>query len=155
MTDLLKDATLRLKDQGGRMTAQRKLVLEALAGLDDHPTAEEIFLLASQRDESLNLSTVYRTLRWLEQEGLVSARRFEESRRGDRFDAVLPVEHHHFICSVCKRVLEFDDPALTAIRERFEIEHGLKVVSVSLVLSGVCPECLSSGYSVERSYGMS
>jgi Fe2+ or Zn2+ uptake regulation protein len=155
MTDLIADVTLRLKDQGGRMTAQRKLVLEVLAGLHDHPTAEQIFELAGKRDESLNLSTVYRTLRWLEQEGLISARRFDESGRGDRFDAALPVEHHHFICSVCKRVIEFDDLDAAGIKTRFEHNHAVEVHSISVVLSGICHECQMHNNTQGGSCGMS
>jgi Fe2+ or Zn2+ uptake regulation protein len=155
MSNLLVEATLRIRDQGGRMTLQRRLILETLEELGGHPTAEQIFELACQQDSSLNLSTVYRTLRWLEQEGLVSARRFDENDRQDRFDPALPVEHHHFICSICKRVIEFDDPIFKAAASRFEYEHQAKVTSASVVFIGVCNACMvlskqegKAGYAV-------
>jgi Fe2+ or Zn2+ uptake regulation protein len=124
------------------MTLQRRLVLESLDCLGCHPTAEQIYELASQQDESLNLSTVYRTLRWLEQEGFVSARRFDESDRQDRFDPAFPSEHHHFVCSICKQVIEFNDPAVKEIHLAFERTYHVNVESVSVVLTGVCQDCM-------------
>ena len=87
-----KEVTKRLHTRGGRMTTQRRLILDALDCLGGHPNAEQIFDLARNRDPGLNLSTVYRTLRWLEQEGLVSARHFDETGRHDHFDPALPAE---------------------------------------------------------------
>lgn len=141
MDTLVELAAQRLHAQGGRMTSQRRLILEALDCLGCHPTAEEIFALACQRDASLNLSTVYRTLRWLEQEGLVSARRFDENRRQERFDAVTPSEHHHFQCSGCKMVIEFDHPLIQSIKTQFAASSGCRVASASMMLYGLCPQC--------------
>jgi Fe2+ or Zn2+ uptake regulation protein len=142
MDTLINLATQRLHTQGGRMTSQRRMILEALNDLGSHPTAEEIFAVVNQRDPTVNLSTVYRTLRWLEQEGLVSARRFDEGRRQERFDAVLPAEHHHFQCTVCKAVIEFDHPSIRAIKSQFAASSGCRVESASVMLYGICPDCL-------------
>ena len=141
METLVELATQRLHTQGGRMTTQRRMILEALDCLGCHPTAEEIFAVVCQRDATVNLSTVYRTLRWLEQEGLVSTRRFDESRRQERFDAVLPAEHHHFQCTACKSVIEFNDPLIQTIKTHFAGSSGCRVVSASVMLYGLCPRC--------------
>jgi Fe2+ or Zn2+ uptake regulation protein len=124
------------------MTPQRLRIIEALDKLESHPTAEELFTIASRCDPSLNLSTVYRTLNWLEAEGLVSARHFSEDRGAGRFDAASPVEHHHFICSQCKRVIEFEDPGIAGLKRRFAGERGCQVDTASVELYGLCPECL-------------
>ena len=71
-TPLAAQVTQTLRAQGGRMTAQRRLILDLLQESDSHPTAEELYALARQSDPSLNLSTVYRTLNWLEERGFVS-----------------------------------------------------------------------------------
>src|SRR5512139_2659251 len=141
MDPLVDLATQRLHTQGGRMTSQRRLILEALDCLGCHPTAEEIFAVVNQRDPTVNLSTVYRTLRWLEQEGLVSARRFDENRRQERFDPVLPAEHHHFQCTACKNVIEFDDPLIQTIKTQFAVSSSCRVISASVMLYGLCPRC--------------
>ena len=141
MSDLTLEATERLRTQGGRMTAQRRLILETLETLSGHPTAEQVFHIARQRDPALNLSTVYRTLRWLEQENLVSTRLFAEGRRQERFDAALPSEHHHFMCTDCKRVIEFDTDLIETIKSRFEAETGARVATGAIMLYGLCETC--------------
>lgn len=145
MGDLVREAQSRLRSQGGRMTAQRRLLLSILDSLGEHPTAEELFHLARQRDTALNLSTVYRTLRWLEHENLVSTRVFAEDRRQERFDAALPSEHHHFMCTNCKNVIEFDTELLEAIKIRFREQSGTMVRTGSIVLYGLCRNCIQAG----------
>jgi Fe2+ or Zn2+ uptake regulation protein len=142
---LLEQVIQRLQTQGGRMTAQRHMILEALDCLGCHPTAEQIFDMVSQRDPSLSLSTVYRTLRWLEQEGFISGRRFEDAGRTERFDPAGPVEHYHFVCSVCKIVIEFDEPLLDAVAVKFAQRSGARVDSLSMTLYGLCPGCRGKG----------
>lgn len=142
MGDLVQEAHLRLRSQGGRMTAQRRLLFSLLDSLGEHPTAEELFHLARQRDTALNLSTVYRTLRWLEHENLVSTRVFAEDRRQERFDAALPSEHHHFMCTNCKSVIEFDTEQLETIKNRFQEQNSAIVRTGSIVLYGLCRNCI-------------
>lgn len=141
MTTLYQEASIKLREQGGRMTNQRRIILQTLDTISVHPTAEELFELVSQRDSSLNLSTVYRTLRWLESEGLVSARRFEGESRQERFDPGSSVEHYHFLCTRCEKVIEFDHHLVEEIRSQFERSTGVVVHNVSVVLYGLCNEC--------------
>ena len=141
MSELVSQASERLRSQGGRMTNQRRLLLSILDSLGEHPTAEELLLIAREQDSDLNLSTVYRTLRWLEAENLVSARLFAEERRQERFDAALPSEHHHFMCTRCKNVIEFDTDLLVDIKSQFQDSSGASVRTGSIVLYGLCPKC--------------
>jgi Fe2+ or Zn2+ uptake regulation protein len=142
MGDLVQEAHVRLRSQGGRMTTQRRLLFSILDSLGEHPTAEELFHIARQRDSTLNLSTVYRTLRWLENENLVSTRVFAEDRRQERFDAALPSEHHHFMCTNCRTVIEFDTELLEFIKLRFQEKNDASVTTGSIVLYGLCRNCL-------------
>jgi Fe2+ or Zn2+ uptake regulation protein len=141
MGTLVQDAGERLRREGGRMTAQRRLILEELECLDCHPTAEDLYDAVRQREAGINLSTIYRTLRWLEQAGMISARRFDEEGRQERFDPALPAEHHHFVCSACKSVIEFDDPQIENIKTWFEKRTGAKVELASVTLYGLCSQC--------------
>ena len=143
MSQLVQEAEKRLQKQGGRMTGQRRLIMETLESLavDQHPTADELYEYVQVEDPSLHLSTVYRTLRWMEGEGLVIARRFKEDCRQERFDPVLPSEHHHFLCTRCKRVIEFTTPLSETIKSHFSQEFGPYVETVSVMLYGVCEKC--------------
>ena len=125
------------------MTAQRRLILEALESSPDHPTAEEIYLRAREDDSSLHLSTVYRTLRWLEEEGLVSPRWFEDERRQERFDPVSSEnsDHYHFRCRICNEIIEFPEPMIEMIKTTYETRYGGQVESATLTLYGICANC--------------
>lgn len=145
MITLLEQAQQRLNKNGGRMTSQRQLILETIQEMSGHPTAEEIYELVLTRDNSLHLSTVYRTLRWLEQEGLVTSRLFNDERRQERFDPALPSEHYHFLCNNCKKVIEFNNLLVNAIKAQFELHSGAFVEQGSVVLYGLCSECRQLG----------
>jgi Fe2+ or Zn2+ uptake regulation protein len=141
MSNLVEEAIDLLHVYGGRMTDQRRLILETLETLDSHPSAEELHFIVREQDPKIHLSTIYRTLRWLEQEGLVSSRWFEEDRRQERFDPALPIEHHHFICTQCKKVIEFDDPMVRSIMDRFEEAFEAQIKETTIVLYGICSKC--------------
>lgn len=140
---LLNQVTDKLRSEGGRMTAQRRLILDVLESCYDHPTAEEIFERARKSDDSLHLSTVYRTMRWLEEEGFVSPRWFEDERRQERFDPVVDhnEDHHHFRCRICNTIVEFPEPLIDTIKAAYEDKFGGRVESATLTLYGVCKNC--------------
>ncbi len=150
MTELLERASARVHASGGRMTGQRRLILETLAALPAHPTAEEVHTRAARRDPTLNLTTVYRTLHWLEGEGLVEPRRFRGHGRHDHFDVAGARGEHHFLCTECQRVLEFDAPQVEAVARSYARRHAFKVHQASLVLYGLCAECSARRESARK-----
>lgn len=123
------------------MTTQRRLILETLGDMSSHPSAEELYSIVRQQYPDIHLSTVYRTLRWLEGEGLISSRWFEEERRQERFDPAIPVEHHHFLCTHCRKVIEFDYPLVDDIARQFENDSNAQIDSITIVLYGLCKDC--------------
>ncbi len=140
---LLQQVKERLHAEGGRLTEQRRLIVEVLENHPGHPTAEQIYLRARESDESLHLSTVYRTLRWLEEEGFISPRWFEDERRQERFDKGMDgsQDHHHFRCRECNQIIEFSEPLVEQIKAVFMAQHGGKVDNATLILYGVCEKC--------------
>lgn len=146
MKDLMIEATSTARSRGERMTSQRRLILESLTALGGHPTAEEVYRDVRQRDGSVNPSTVYRTLRWLESAGLVSHCHLDmgpDGEHSERYDPVTPVEHHHFICTACGRVTEFEAPGLEAVKTDFSAKQGDRIVRATLNLFGVCGACIA------------
>ncbi len=93
---------------------------------------------------TINESTVYRTLNWLESAGLVNPCRLGIDRqeiRRERFDHTALTSHHHFICRQCGSVLEFSSPAVERLRHDVERQRGVTVAEASVVLYGTCREC--------------
>ena len=141
MSTLTFEADKRLHDQGMRMTSQRRLILDTLSKMESHPTAEEVYTVVRQQDSSLHLSTVYRTLRWLETEGLIQSRQFGAGLRQERFDPILDGEHYHFYCQSCHQVIEFNTLLVNAIKAQFELHSGAEVDYGTVILYGRCAEC--------------
>ena len=82
--------------QGVKATHQRTEILRELAGTQEHPDAETIYARVRQRIPAISLDTVYRTLRLLEEKGVIA--RVGSMRDRTRFDANTD-RHHHFVCS--------------------------------------------------------
>ena len=64
------DLATRLREQGLRLTPQRRLILRAVEELE-HATPDEVLAHVRAQVSSVNASTVYRTLEVLEELGLV------------------------------------------------------------------------------------
>jgi len=144
MDNLILQATMMLRARGGRMTAQRRTILKALEELGGHPTAEEVYTAVHEQDATLNPSTVYRTLAWLEKAGLVGHCHLDagpDGEHSERYDPAAPIEHHHFVCTGCGGVVEFASPQIAEIKAAFAMQYGARVDRAALTLYGLCSSC--------------
>ena len=66
-SELVEEILGRFTAAGGRRTASRQAIVEAVLGAGGHITAEQIATAVQARFPSVNLSTVYRTLDSLEE----------------------------------------------------------------------------------------
>ena len=120
-------------DAGLKMTGQRRVILEVLEGADDHPSVEALYLRSKEKDASISIATVYRTLNLLDQMNLVKKHDFNENHA--RFEANLE-NHYHFIDVISGEVVEFKDEKLEArIRELAET-LGFELVDRRVELYG-------------------
>lgn len=119
-----------------RNTKQKMVVLDAVNKLD-HPSAEQVYKLAFAKCPSISKATVYRILNGLVEQGRL--RRFSFPDNADRYDITTKM-HGHLICVDCGRV---DDAMLKEGQEVECVGTKYKILSQTLVFTGVCPECLS------------
>ena len=130
---------LQLRAEGERLTPQRVLVLEAVRELGGHVSAEMVEERVHARFPTINRTTVYRTLTWLKDQGLVSE---TDTGAGQRvFEYLSGERHHHLICQRCgieQTIL--DDvvaPMLTEIHDRYGFVPRLD----HLAVFGICQAC--------------
>ncbi len=123
-----------------RYSRQREMIYDYLASTKSHPSAEMIYETLKQEDDSLSLGTVYRNLKLLESLGKV--RRVANFNDHERYDANC-LDHVHFLCSDCGKVLDVDEIDAVAIRKNLCFSKNYDVSSLSLTLTGVCPDCLN------------
>lgn len=121
-----------LRDAGLRITRPRRTILRVLADCEDHPDALELFRRAAQVDPSISLSTVYRTMRVLEERGAIHRHAFGDGPR--RFEQADGVHHDHLIDLETGAVIEFRSERIEALQEEIARELGYEIVSHRLEL---------------------
>jgi Fur family ferric uptake transcriptional regulator len=135
MTDLSKTLEELCAERGMRMTDQRRVIARILQDSDDHPDVEELYRRSSKIDSRISISTVYRTLKLFEDEGIIEKHDFRDGR--SRYETV-PEEHHdHMINIKTGEVVEFHSAEIEALQERIAREHGFRLVGHRLELYGV------------------
>lgn len=140
ITSKLAVFTERCRAGGFRVTPQRLEILRQVVQTDAHPDAEDLHKRVRRRMPTVSLDTVYRTLRFLEEAGLVQ--RLSRLHGSARFDANLR-QHHHFVCRRCGKVMDFYSEALDQLRGPPELGELGTVESFHAEVHGVCKACES------------
>lgn len=131
------------KRLGQRETAQRRLILELLQETDGHPDAEELYRLAKEREPRIGLSTIYRTLNLLKEQGIVEERHFVEERHC--YEVKGEKEHIHLVCLACGAVVEFESETISDMKRDVYRQSGFEVVGGDVYLEGYCQKCRTDG----------
>jgi Fur family ferric uptake transcriptional regulator len=123
-----------LKDAGLRMTQQRRLILKVLAEASDHPDAKAIFHRTFAQDPTLSLSTVYRTMKLLEERGAIARHAFDDGV--SRYEHADQRHHDHLIDVDTGQVIEFSSEEIERLQARIASELGYDLVRHKLELYG-------------------
>jgi Fur family ferric uptake transcriptional regulator len=133
------DAAERLTAAGERVTRQRLLVANALAGSGRQLTAEQLYRTLRRQVPGIGRATVFRTLETLVEAGV--ARRLELDGHVYAYVACLPEHHHHLACTRCGRVEEIDEAYITPIAQRLALDLGFEIDDARLDFYGRCAAC--------------
>ena len=124
-----------LREAGVRITRQRRTILTILSEPGgDHPDAVEIFRRSSAVDPTISLSTVYRTMKLLEEKGAIQRHVFEGGPA--RFEGADGLHHDHLIDLDSGDVVEFRSERIERLQEEIARELGYEIVSHRLELYG-------------------
>jgi Fur family peroxide stress response transcriptional regulator len=121
-----------------KLTPQRDAILQAIREGEEHPTANEIFQAARLRLPKISYATVYNSLRFLKEAGLVHEIKFGDS--ASRYDKGTH-RHDHAICNQCGKLVDFELPQAAELIQAAARKSKFKPESVHLTLRGVCPDC--------------
>lgn len=132
MTDTI---TERCEAKGLRMTEQRRTIAQVLQESRDHPDVEQLYALASARDPRISLATVYRTVKLLEEAGILEKVDFGDGRA--RYEDAEREHHDHLIDVHTGRVIEFVDPEIEALQEKIAAKLGYRLTGHRMELYGV------------------
>lgn len=125
---------------GLRRTGQRELILEIFLETEEHLTSEDLYFLVQKHDDTIGLTTVYRTLKLLTEAGLAREVRFGDNKT--YYEHHYNHEHHdHMICTQCGKVIEFFSAEIEALQDEMADKFGFRPTHHSLRMWGLCDEC--------------
>lgn len=124
------------------LTKQRRAVLRVIRESEAHLTANEVFEHARRLLPGISFATVYNSLRYLKNEGMIGEVRFGADCT--RYDRKLE-RHDHALCNDCGRLVDLQlsipDGLIKEAAKRSKFEAG----SIELTLRGRCPDCKTKG----------
>lgn len=116
---------------GVKMTEQRRVIARVLAGSDDHPDVNQLYLRAVEVDPTISVATVYRTVKLFEETGLLERRDFGDGRA--RYEAS-DDHHHHIIDLEGGKIIEFRNKEIEELKSKIAEEYGYELVECRLEL---------------------
>ena len=122
----------KCKDNGVRLTDQRRIVAQVMAESKDHPDVDELHKRVSIIDKKISIATVYRTVKLFEEAGILEKHDFKGGKA--RYEQS-PDEHHdHLIDINSGEIIEFVDKDIEKLQNEVAKKLGYKLVDHKLEL---------------------
>jgi Fur family ferric uptake transcriptional regulator len=129
-----------LKRVGLKHTGQRDTILLTFLETREHLSTDELFRLVKKRDAKIGFTTVYRTLKLLQECGLASEVAFH--------DGIARYEHqhnrrshHHMVCTSCGVSVEFFAPDAERIEQEIGKKFHFDTTRHTFQIYGLCADC--------------
>ncbi|MBL8172694.1 MAG: transcriptional repressor [Acidobacteria bacterium] len=121
---------------GLKMTPQRRAIVNYLQDATNHPTADEVLQAVNEAFPMTSRATVYNTLHWLTEAGLV-----REVYEGAmvRYDPNTD-RHHHFVCRGCGKVEDIISTQSGDLLS-LSVPNDYQVENLEITFRGLCPDC--------------
>ena len=131
-----------LGTKGKRLTTERSIIVNEVFSGHEHFDAENLVKRLSERSDGgrVSRSTVYRTLGYLEEAGLLRKVARTNDRDVYEHDYGYP-EHDHLICDKCGSLIEFRNQPVRRLLEQVAADHGFRMTGHRLEVSGTCSKC--------------
>lgn len=135
----LASAVALMRDRGLRVSAARRLVVEALLAADGPMSAEQISEGIGGRVPASDIASVYRNLQAFEDIGLV---RHVHLGHGPGLHALAVAgEREYLTCERCADYRAVAPQELDAVREMIERQFGYRASFIHFPIVGLCSTC--------------
>jgi Fur family peroxide stress response transcriptional regulator len=128
--------TISIKETG--LTKQREVVLQVIRNAHEHLTANEVFTAAKGLLPTISFATVYNSLRYLKEVGLIAEITFGNG--ASRYDRMTH-RHDHAICTVCGKLVDIEMEVPAEILKQAARQSKFKPETLEFTLRGKCPDC--------------
>jgi Fe2+ or Zn2+ uptake regulation protein len=129
------------------LTPQRQLILDTLRRSAQPVDAKELYWIVRQKDETVSLATVYRSLSLFKKIGLIDEHRFGKSCWC--YEAKQSQERQHIFCKCCGKIVVFESPLITAMIKDIQDKNGFAIERVEVCVRGTCRECRQNNNASE------
>ena len=122
-----------------RNTKQKELVLDILKHNRIHPTINEIYILAKEKDETIGQATIYRNVNKLVEEKKIIKL---PNSTNESFHYDINIEPHaHILCKKCGRIIDIIDDGYNELINTISKNNSLTVDKAVILLEGICSKC--------------
>ena len=128
-----------LKKKMYRNTQERFLVLERLAELDRHFSADELYIIINSSGLKISRATIYSTLDLLTKCNILTKHRFQGESAHFELSSRKP-NHDHLICVECGHIIEFNEEQLYNIGKNVCNTFDFIPMNYSMQIFGVCKD---------------
>ena len=127
------------RERGERCTVQRRIILETVLDLDNHPSADQVFNAVVECEPGIARTTVYRTLEHLARMGIITKACHPGS--AVRFDPRTG-PHHHLVCLHCNEFVDLDHDVFDGLTMPDTSACGFEASDYRVQVRGICRNCL-------------
>jgi Fur family ferric uptake transcriptional regulator len=127
--------------KGVKLTEQRKIIVKVLSeskknyGESDHPDVDELYSRVSKVDTKISIATVYRTVKILEEAGILVKHDFKAGKA--RYEQIRESHHDHLIDVKTGEIIEFVDEEIEMLQKKVADKYGYQLVDHKLELYGI------------------
>ena len=128
-------------DKGVKLTDQRRIIVKVLSesketyGESDHPDVDELYNRVSRVDSKISIATVYRTVKILEEAGILVKHEFKAGKA--RYEQIKESHHDHLIDIKTGEIIEFVDDEIEKLQKKVADKYGYQLVDHKLELYGI------------------
>ena len=141
MSDTADTIEQKCLAKGVKLTDQRRIIAKIISdskseyGESDHPDVDELYSRVSKVDPKISIATVYRTVKLLEEAGILTKHDFKGGKA--RYEAMIESHHDHLIDIKTGEIIEFVDDEIEKLQKKVAEKYGYELVDHKLELYGV------------------
>ncbi|MEC4815982.1 MAG: Fur family transcriptional regulator [Scytonema sp. PMC 1069.18] len=119
-------------------TRSQERILNLLKTIKQGISAQDIYVELRNRNQSMGLATVYRSLDALKLEGMVQVRTLAN---GEALYSLAQQDKHHLTCLQCGASIPINQCPVHNLEDQLQAAHKFKIFYHTLEFFGLCNHC--------------
>lgn len=119
-------------------TRSQERILNLLKTIKQGISAQDIYVELRNRNQSMGLATVYRSLEALKLEGMVQVRTLAN---GEALYSLVQQDKHHLTCLQCGISIPIHQCPVHDLEDQLQVSHKFKIFYHTLEFFGLCGQC--------------